>query len=709
MEVYRNFPLDVSRTENVEFYFNVYNTLGDPELRLRSAAPATFSVSHAASVALGVNRLLVTVADAGGGAVPDAEVVVWKEGESYEVRSLDGAMSIWVPLNATTAGTVYVTVHARNYKPYTGTVTVAQQATTVGWYSHSVDDDAVAPSSGNGDGIVNPGERIALTVTLKNYGTSGATGVSCRLLAPTPPGVGIVDGLAVYGNIAAGATASGDGPFIIDIPSGLAEGTEIVLWLRASSGATDWTSEVRLIVGAASLSFVSLSVNDGGDGVLDPGETAALTVTLSNDGRLAATSVAGTLVGPPSGLSVGDASGSWGTIAAGGGTGSNAGNTFTVSAAAGVAVGHEFTMVVNLTGSGGLSQFVTFPLVVGTPSSDDPLGPDSHGYFCYDNTDAGFAETPAYSWIEIDPAYGGSGTALEMGYEDILNVALPFTFRYYGQDYTQVGVCSNGDVGLGNQPVWEHQPRNTTIPCALGPDAMIAPFWDELVPTDVDTSGAPIGHGDVFVKSMGDGRFVVEWSRLGTFYDLGGAYQTFELVLYDPALYPTGTGDGEILFQYNTIADVEPENRATVGIERPDQCDGLLYSFFGIRPAAAAPLANGRAIKFTTDPPDAYPSTGVPEAAETARVAIESVRPNPFNPTATVAYSVAEPARARLGVYDVSGRLVATLVDGDVGAGAHEAVWDGRSDRGEAVASGVYFCRLEALGEDRALKMVLMK
>jgi hypothetical protein len=705
MEIYKNFPLDTDRAEDVEFYFNIYNTIGDPELYLRTAAPATFVVTHDATVALGQNMLKVTVTDSGGLPVPGAEVIVWKEGQSYQVRRLEGGKNIYVPLNATTTGTAYVTVNATNYKPYAGTVTVSQQATTVGWFAHTCDDDAVAPSSGNGDGIVNPSERIELSVTLKNYGTAAANAVTCQLLSRSPSGIQLVDADAAYGNIAAGGTATGDAPFVFQVPGGLAEGTELVFWLKAASGANSWTSELRIVVGAPELSFASVVVNDGGNGVLDPGEAATLTVTLSNGGRLAATSLAGTLVGPPSGLTVTDASGSWGTIAAGG-AGSNAANTFSVTAAAGVAIGHEFTMVVNLTGAGGLSQFVLFPIVVGTPTSDDPLGPDTYGYYCYDDTDAGYGEGPTYSWVEIDPTYGGSGTDLALGYESITNVALPFTFRYYGQDFNTIAVCSNGDVGLGGAPSWEHQPRNSIIPCPLGPDAMIAPFWDDLFPSDPDSVG---GTGKVLTKSLTGGRFVVEWSRIGTAYENGGNTQTFELVLYDPAQYATATGDGEILFQYHTIADSDPDNRATVGIENLDQSDGVLYSFWGIRPAAAAALASGRAIKFTTDPPDAFPSTGVPGDGTPGRVVLENVRPNPFNPMTVITYGVPERTTVELAVFDVAGRRVATLASGQVGGGMHEAVWTGTNDRGEDVASGVYFCRLTALGEEHSLKMVLMK
>ena len=64
---------------------------------------------------------------------------------------------------------------------------------------------------------------------------------------------------------------------------------------------------------------------------------------------------------------------------------------------------------------------------------------------------------------------------------------------------------------------------------------------------------------------------------------------------------------------------------------------------------------------------------------------------------------------ARLEVYDVAGRRVRTLVDGQVDAGWLAVRWDGRSDRGERVASGVYFCRLEAGGSSVSRKVVVLK
>jgi hypothetical protein len=83
--------------------------------------------------------------------------------------------------------------------------------------------------------------------------------------------------------------------------------------------------------------------------------------------------------------------------------------------------------------------------------------------------------------------------------------------------------------------------------------------------------------------------------------------------------------------------------------------------------------------------------------------------PNPFNPMTTVAYDVPRSASVAIRVYDVTGRLVRTLVDGTVDPGRYAATWDGRNDRGEAVGSGVYFCTMETPDYHATHKMVLMK
>lgn len=84
-------------------------------------------------------------------------------------------------------------------------------------------------------------------------------------------------------------------------------------------------------------------------------------------------------------------------------------------------------------------------------------------------------------------------------------------------------------------------------------------------------------------------------------------------------------------------------------------------------------------------------------------------RPNPFNPSTTISFTLPEPGKAELKVYDITGRKVRTLVSGPVSSGEHSVVWDGRDDSGQPVASGVYLSRLEAGGKVRNAKMLLVK
>jgi len=70
--------------------------------------------------------------------------------------------------------------------------------------------------------------------------------------------------------------------------------------------------------------------------------------------------------------------------------------------------------------------------------------------------------------------------------------------------------------------------------------------------------------------------------------------------------------------------------------------------------------------------------------------------PNPFRSTTKIRFALPEQAAVTLEVYDIMGRRVATIVDREIGAGAHEVVWNGRAEDGSPLASGVYLYRLKA-------------
>ncbi|MFN8177264.1 MAG: FlgD immunoglobulin-like domain containing protein [bacterium] len=103
--------------------------------------------------------------------------------------------------------------------------------------------------------------------------------------------------------------------------------------------------------------------------------------------------------------------------------------------------------------------------------------------------------------------------------------------------------------------------------------------------------------------------------------------------------------------------------------------------------------------------------TAVPPVAgrDESGLALWQNAPNPFSGTTSLLFSMPQAGHARLTVYDVAGRRVASLVDRQLEAGAHSVVWDGRDVTGARTASGVYLVRLTANGRTVSREMVRVK
>ena len=88
---------------------------------------------------------------------------------------------------------------------------------------------------------------------------------------------------------------------------------------------------------------------------------------------------------------------------------------------------------------------------------------------------------------------------------------------------------------------------------------------------------------------------------------------------------------------------------------------------------------------------------------------VRGASPNPFNPTTSIGFSLRAGGQVSIGIFDTRGRLVRRLVDETMGAGSHEATWDGRDDQGRNLPSGVYLARIRSNGEQGVAKMILAK
>jgi hypothetical protein len=158
-------------------------------------------------------------------------------------------------------------------------------------------------------------------------------------------------------------------------------------------------------------------------------------------------------------------------------------------------------------------------------------GPDQFGYT--------WDDTVALSWID---ATGGTDTGLGESTPAVGPIALPFSFKYYENSYSQVYASKHGYIGFNNSNMTAYQGR---IPNPATPNNVIAPYW---TPTYLQTSGPT---GRVYYTSGGaapNRYFVVEWYDVkgGAPSDATGSDETyrFEVLLFE---------NGDIVFQYQAM------------------------------------------------------------------------------------------------------------------------------------------------------------
>ncbi len=691
MELYANFPDDTTWTSGSSFYFHTYNLLGDPSLEVWTGIPDSFIVTHVPSIQTGSSSFSVHVTNSTSQPVAGAMVSLYKSGEVKKIEFTDASGNVAFNLTTSTQDTLFVTITKHNFKPYAGYTMVNDAAVFVGYDSHTISDPG-----GNNNGEVNPGETIELGVTLKNYGTSTtATNVSARL-SIDDPNVTITDSIKSYGNLAPGTTAAAS-PYIFDVSQIIRDDHILKFALNITSDQGTWSGSIWITARAPDIVHQRTQVLDG-NGILEPGETRDFLVWVKNTGGFEGMNVSGVLRSANSGLVVTDSMGDFGNILAGD-SAANSVNPFILSANSSLTPGTSVRFSLILNGNNGFVDTTGFRLTVGIIDSTCPLGPDAYGYYAYDNRDTDYSEAPVYGWVEIDPRplYNGPGDSISLGADETKTIPLPFSFKFYGNWYDRVSICSNGYIAMDS--TWIADMYNWHIPGVGGPPLLISPFWDDLDPNATDSSGVVC-----YWHDAANHRFIIEYSRIQHIHDYvnptPSELQTFEVILYDPQYNPTETGDGEIVFQYLDITNDDIwHNYATVGIENYDHTTGIEYTYANIYPAAAASLADGRAIKFTTDPPDTF--TGVSELlTPTGQPNILYTSPNPSRGKLNIRYRIKDTGytipNLKLAIYDISGRVVKSYnLESSVMNHESSLFWDRIDAAGRRVPAGIYFIILQ--------------
>ena len=369
-----------------------------------------------------------------------------------------------------------------------------------------------------------------------------------------------------------------------------------------------------------------------------------------------------------------------------------------------------------------------------TPSNGDIItdfgGPDEYGYTWRDSNEP---NGPHFDWIDIT----GIGTPIT-GHTDDSNVGpfdIGFEFPFYGNGFTSFRSCSNGWVSFTSTST---DYSNDAIPNTNEPNNLLAPLWDDMNFND---------GGEVYFYSNGVDSLVISYVNVPHYGSSGQDIYTFQVILL---------ANGDIVYQYTDI--VGPVNSTTVGIENESGSVGLPIAhnqdyvatglaikikhpvfWLVVSPTTGTVLPGestdldvtfdatgmeigrycGMIIVNTNDPENTQVS--IPCTLAVGQVGIDDYPaipssfslsqnfPNPFNPKTDISFGLPNTDNVTLKVYDIMGRCVKTLVDERLEAGAHTVIWDGTTDDGSAVTSGVYFYKLSQGDNVITKKMMMLK
>ena len=566
--------------------FTLWNNLmGDATTHLWTDTPVVLSVLHPTTLTSGTNFFEVLVTDENNNPIEDALVTWLVSGLGNPINRYTNSMGmVQFSVSSEEVSSSTITVTKQDHQPYQGNLSISNNNLSV---NLSMEEDI--------DGSAVAGEVVTLSIPLYNYGQSTASNISAVLTSESNY-VTINSESISYGTITSGQNVYGD--FDIAISPAAIQGEDLGLFITITDGSNEWSSVVDINV-MGSLLYPTSS------GDINAGDTENLTIELTNAGSIDAVGITAELLFNGNEIEINDSDGIWENISSN--TSLTCNDCFNITVSGDVIAGTQFLLELHIQTDNGYNRVEHFILEIGRVGETDPLGPDSYGYYIYDSGDLDYNLAPIYDWIEIN----GSGTNLNLSNSgnsgsssSTTLVTLPFSFKFYGVNYNEITVCTNGWIALGDTDMESF--RNYPIPGAGGPSPMISAFWDDL------ETGS---NGEVFVYDAGDS-FIVEWSNMRT--QNNNSIETFQVILYNDSSPPYD--DNSIKIQYkefnNTssgsynVGGYTPTHGgySTIGIENHLANDGLQYTFNNIYPSAAMDLVDESAIYITTESPITLPS-----------------------------------------------------------------------------------------------------
>lgn len=681
IQLYTNFPLERGNDEWVEFYFHVYNILGDPSTEIRTKRAEEPNVDLSNEMAAGATTLTLHLDndDIEDYTTVYATLISSEDTTGSYFDKSGSATLAFKPLQSDAT----ITISGPNIEPQIETIAPSEQNIYA-----SVVNLAVT-------GTPKPGQTVTIVPTVKNSGRNDLSNVTFELQP--------VDGIIISGpssftvnSISSGSEFTPDNGITMEIaPDYVHVSPQQLIWRVFFSGAV-WTVGAELEIPNTLFDVITI-LNDSDQPFVSRGETTSLHFNLDNVSHYNSENGSVSVSSPDDGVIVSGEELSFNAIPAD--SSSDVISGLEVTVPTDIPNGSSVTLVFSLTESDGRHYEVRKMLTVGPIQVTDPIGPDNYGYFAYDNSDSQYDAAPTN---ETYRTIGNSAVLHSLGDDENAQISLPWEFQYYGTSYDAVTVSSNGWISFLPEDLAYF--RNWPIPSPLGPKGLVAGYWDDLDAPNNEQM-------EVYTENAGD-EFVITWSKSYANYD-EVTPEKFQIVMKKTAAGITPTGDDEILFLYNDVADVDQSNNySTIGIEAPGKRVGLQYLYAGQYTPGAAVLESGRAVLFTTRRPAGFIVNTADEPGLPQHFRVSQNYPNPFNPSTTFSIDIPFHGDVKVVLYNIKGERVWEQTVANASPGHYPVRWNGKTFSGNA-PSGIYFARVQFYSgesmKQQTIKMTLLR
>jgi hypothetical protein len=652
-------PADVdSRVDNIPFidatspgrwvYYELV-VLGDPAMDIWTDSPDSLTAEYPATIYVGQNQVAVRVL--GSGPIEGARVAIFTD-STYSCSYTNASGYAYIDPKALQTGQVSLAVSAHNFYAYEDEIDVvnAGQAFLI-LEDFPVDDDSAGGSSGNANGGIDAGETIESLVTLHNIGAVTATDVEAELSCDNQY-VSLLDSTTSCPSIGPGGQEVAAEPFLFEVDPQTPDGEMLDFAIQMSCADTVVTGHVSFATMAPLLTVGDFSYYDSvvgnNNGCIEPGERFELNVIFVNYGSGDAEDVTLHVSSTDLYVTVFQDSSYLANVPSG--SQGETSPSFVIGVSPGCPVFHQFNLSFSLDYGSGRQASASATLSVGGVLSDDMeagAGPWTHQAVNEGFVDEWHLESyrnhtggGAYSW-----KCGGAGSA---NYSDMSNGALVTPELCLGPDATlSFWHYMDAEIYSGNPPyAWDGGIVEISTDGGSS--------WNQITPEGgyphliYPNSASPFdSNTPCYAATSG-------WEQ-----------ETFDLSLY--------TGAARIRFQFGSdgyvteegwyIDDVEVTADVAVVHIDPDDLEPV-PAVFALRMEASNPVVSG------------------------LRVGFDVPRRSPVS----------------IGLFDVTGRSVGTLVDSVMEPGRYSQQWDtGR------LSPGVYFLRMTAPDFEKATKVVNLR